>query len=290
MTATITTRCVIDGMTDETYHADPVVGGSLSSTGARAILSSPARYRWDRDHRIERHTFDVGHAAHAKVLGVGMGIIEIPAEHLTASGNVSTKVATQAWLIEQRAAGLVPVTPDDMSDVDAMAEAVLAHPEARTYLERDGAKSEQSLFAPDDQTGAWLRARIDLLALDGAEPLAADLKTTGLGGADPEEFARTAANYGYDIQSEFYPHVLRQALGLDDIAAFRFIAVEKVPPYLVSVIELDAEYAVIGRTRVRRAIDTYARCRETNTWPGYQPVVHYVAAPRWLAIEEGIGF
>lgn len=278
----ISTPCVVDGMSDVEYHADPVEGGSLSSTGARAILKSPARFTWDREHRVEKTTFDVGHAAHAKVLGIGSPVIVYPDEHLTPSGNVSTKGATTLWAAEQRAAGLVPVTPDQMADVDAMAEAVLAHTEARALLERPG-KSEQSLFAPDPQTGVWLRARIDRLDDKGpGRTFADDLKTTT--DASPREFARTAARYGYDLQAEFYRHALRLARGDDDIA-FLFIAVEKTAPYLVSVVELVEDFITTGHDRMRRAIATYKRCRDADEWPGY-PGISYAEPPRYHVMQN----
>lgn len=281
----ITEPCVIDGMSDAEYHADPVEAGSLSSSGARTILKSPALFDWEREHRVEKTTYDVGHAAHAKVLGVGSPVIAYPDEHLTPSGNASTKVATLAWAKDQRAAGLVPVTPDQMVDVDAMAEAILDHTLARSLIEAPGA-SEQSMFAPDPETGVWLRARIDRLPdQDGSQTLALDLKTST--SADPREFQRSAAEYGYDVQSEWYQHVLRLTRG-DVDTAFLFVVVEKAAPYLVSVIELDAEFAAIGRARMRRAIDTFKTCRDADDWPGYEEIVHLVDPPRWLAYEEGL--
>ncbi len=282
--STITSPCIVDGMSDEEYHADPVEGGSLSSTGARAILKSPKRFVWDRTHRRESAAFDVGHAAHAKILGVGLGVVEYPTEHLTPSGNASTKAATVAWATGQRAAGLVPVTPDQIADVDAMAEAVLAHKPARDLLEAPG-KSEQSAFAQDPMTGTWIRVRIDRLGDDGT---ASDLKTTT--DANPDEFRRDVAKYGYDVQQEFYKFALDLLPPrLERPRAFRFIVVEKTPPYLVSVNELDAEFEAIGRQRMRRAIDTYKRCRDADEWPGYEEIVHLVDPPRWLAYEEGLG-
>ena len=54
------------------YHADPVKGGSLSSSGARKILECPARFRWERDHPpVPTDAFNFGHAAHKLVLGAG---------------------------------------------------------------------------------------------------------------------------------------------------------------------------------------------------------------------------
>lgn len=282
--STITEPCVVDGMSDEVYHADPVEGGSLSSTGARAILKSPARFVWERTHRRESSAFDVGHAAHAKILGVGLGVVEIPAEHLTPSGNISTKAATVEWARTARERGWAPVTPQQIADVDAMAESVLAYKPARELLEAPG-RSEQSAFAQDPLTGTWIRVRIDRLGDDGT---AVDLKTTT--DANPDEFRRDVAKYGYDIQQEFYKFALdllppRRERPRD----FRFVVVEKTPPYLVSVNELDAEFEAIGRQRMRRAINTYAACMEADDWPGYEPIVHLIDAPRWLAYEEGLG-
>ena len=48
-------------------------------------------------------------------------------------------------------------------------------------------------------------------------------------------------------------------LELDPQAAFVFVAVEKEPPYLVSVTEWDGEAMQEGALLMRQAIDTYAR-------------------------------
>lgn len=285
MTLTITEPGLYD-IPELDYHADKnVPGGSFSSSGAKTILKSPALYKWEREHRVDKTTYDVGHAAHTKILGVGSTVIEYPADHLTPSGNISSKAATVAWATQQRDAGLTPVTPAQIADVDAMAEAVLAHPIARTLLEKPGV-SEQSLFAPDPETGVWLRARIDRLPdRDSGQSLALDLKTSN--SANPRDFQRSAAEYGYDIQSEWYQHTLNLTRG-DTDTAFLFIVVEKTAPHLVSVIELDAEFAAIGRSRMRRAIDLFKACRDNNDWPGYEPIVHLIDSPRWLAYEEGM--
>ena len=281
----ITEAGVVDGMTDAEYHADPVEGGSFSSTGAKTILKSPALFQYRLTHRVEKAAYDLGHAAHSKILGVGLDVVAYPDEHLTPSGNVSTKAATVAWAAEQRAFGLAPVTPEQLADVEAMAEAVLAHPVARALLEKPGAP-EQSVFAQDPQTGVFLRTRIDRLPeRDGNLTVLVDVKTAQ--SADPDEFRSSAASYGYDVQSEMYQHAVRLARG-DEYTAFRFVVVEKSAPFLVSVVELDAEFAAIGRSRMRRAIDTYHDCVTSGRWPGYEAVVHYIDAPRWLAYDEGM--
>lgn len=262
------TGLVLD-LPDVEYHARP----ELSSTGARRILDSPARFHWEQTHRVESVAFDIGHAVHAKVLGVGSTTVPYPAEHVTPSGNVSTKAATVAWQAEQRAAGLVPVAPADAARVDAMAEAVLAHRLARAILE--GADREVSAFATDPDTGVQVRARLDVLRDD----LAADLKMTS-GSASAIGFGREAAKHGYPIQQAWYLDTLRWATGADDVP-FRFIVVEKAAPHLVAVHAMPDEVQIAARDLAARARQTYAECAATDRWPGYGDDLLTTQLPAW---------
>src|SRR5690606_23351416 len=262
-------------MDDRTYHADPVPGGSLSSTGARQLLDSPARYQWEQQNRQGRRAFDVGHVVHTKILGTGAPIVTYPDEHLTPSGNPSTKAATKAWEDEQRANGLAIISRADLALVEAMAEAVLAHPGARELLEKPG-HSEVSAFAPDPDTGVWCRARFDRLTDDG---LAIDLKTTA-GSASPAGFGRDAARFGYPIQEAHYLHTHAWAIGTE-LPAMRWIVVEKRAPHLVAVHEMPEDARLLGSERAATARHIYAECKATNTWPGYPTETLTAAVPNW---------
>lgn len=257
----IDTPGLYPGMDDVTYHADPVPGGSLSSTGARRILESPARFRWDQAHREGKRAFDVGHAVHTKVLGVGAPVVAYPDEHLTPSGNPSTKAATVAWEEEQREAGVTILSARDAALVDAMAEAVLAHPGARAVLEREGV-SEQSAFAVDPETGIWTRARFDRLSPD----MAADLKTT-TGSASPAGFGSEAARRGYPIQEAHYLDTLEWIAG--ERPPMVFVVVEKHAPHLVAVHRFDDMTRIAAADLAARARRTYAECVAADDWPGY---------------------
>lgn len=272
----ITVPCVVDGMPDEAYHSDPVEGGSLSSTGARAILKSPARFDWERTHRVNQATYDTGHAVHAKVLGVGPEVVLVVADSWRTN-------AAKAARDEAYAAGKVPILVDDYAPILAMAEAVLAHRTARALLELPGAP-EQSAFAQDPRTGTWLRARVDRLPEPGrGRTILVDLKTAV--SAEPNAFARAAADHGYHQQDTWYQDAVRLARG-DDDTAFVFVVVEKDPPYLVSVVELDDTARQIGRDRNRRAIDLYTQCTRTGDWPGYGTAVQPIHLPRWVEIQH----
>lgn len=263
------------------YHSR----SELSSTGARLLLpeykGSPKKFQWAQTHPRTSRAFDVGSAAHAKILGVGAGIAVYPDEHLTPSGNVSTKAATVAWEDEQRAMGLTPVSPADVQRVDAMAEAVLAHEGARPFLEV-AVHREVSIFAEID--GVRVRARLDALSDDTRSGVfAVDVKTTE--DATPHGFTRSVQNYGYDVQDAHYRDTYQAATG-NPIEKFVFIAVEKSAPHEVGVSYLPDQWIAMGRTKAATARRIYAECMETGVWPGYSPEVVALDPPAWAVIDH----
>lgn len=275
-TTSIRPAGLVYDMDDATYHARP----ELSSTGVRQLLDSPARFIYEQEHRRESRAFDVGHAVHAKVLGVGLTVVAYPDEHLTPSGNPSTKAATVAWENQQRAAGFAPIALADLARVDAMAEAVLTHRGARKVLERDG-HPEVSAFATDPQTGVACRARFDRLS-DG---LMVDLKTTA-GSASEAGFGRDAAKHGYPIQEAHYAAILTWITGNSDgPPPMAFVVVEKRPPHLVAVHYADESTRVIARDLAAQARATYAECQATGTWPGYGDEPLITRMPAWWLFQ-----
>lgn len=265
---------LVPDLDETTYHAHP----ALSSTGARRILESPALFRWTQDHpERPRLVFDIGSAAHTKILGVGSGVITYPDEHLTPAGNVSTKAATVAWAAEQREAGLTPVSPDMIAHVDGMAEAALAHPEARRILEQ-AEHREMSLFATDPATGVELRARFDVYG----DNECADVKTAP--NASPHGFMKAVWNHRYDIQEEHYLKVRELITG--DRPLFQFIAVEKTAPFLVAVYDLDDQWQEIGDVWATAARKTFRACTDADTWPGYGTEVHTLTPPMGLIYDH----
>lgn len=278
MTLTIDTVGLVEDLSEADYHAH----SALSSTGARTLLKSPARFQYERTHPVYRDAFDLGSALHTKVLNKGWPV------DVHDFDNWTTKAAKEAKAAS-RAEGRVPMLRKDADVVDAMAEAVLRHPLAREVLDRAGIR-EASLFATDPDTGVEMRARFDHLQHPvGGFRLGVDLKSAHT--ADSDEFARDAAKYGYQIQQAFYQRVAQLVTGEPHVE-FYFVVVEKAAPYLVNVIELDAEYVAIGQRQVTRALETYAECVATDRWPGYgsETTPNLVGPPAWLAYAEGMEF
>ncbi|WP_035696901.1 PD-(D/E)XK nuclease-like domain-containing protein [Glycomyces tenuis] len=276
---TVTSPGVYD-IPEDVYHADPVPDGSLSSTGARAILppGTPAKFHWEQAHRTHKTVWDIGTAAHALVLGTGPEIVIIDAD------SYRTKDAK-----EKRDSaygdGKVPLLIDEYEDVLSMVQTINRHPVAGPLLAAGTGLPEQSLFWVDETTSVWCRARLDWIkpAPDGGRLIVADVKTTTA--ADIASIEKAIANFGYHQQLAFYLDGVR-ALGLHPDPAAVLVFVEKASPHLVHVVQLDGYTLRLGELKNRRALETFAACAESGTWPGYPTDITTVSLPAWAERTE----
>lgn len=269
---------VYDGLEEAVYHADPVRGGSLSSTGARALLppkGCPAKYRYEQDHpRVVKKEFDFGKAAHRLLLGVGPELVEL--DHLDMRTN-----AAKADAAECRDAGQIPLLPDDMAIVLDMAAALVAEPMVMALFDLDQGYAEQSLFWVDARTDVIRRARLDYLGKRRdkyGRLIVPEYKTAK--SAEPGEWMRSAVSYGYHQQGAWYVDAVR-GVGLADEVVFLFVVQEKVAPYVTSVIELPPEAMMWGGLLNEYALDIYRHCVTHQQWPGYT----YTMTPRGFDTE-----
>lgn len=248
---------IVYGMPEAAYHAPT---DELSSTGAKLILESPAKFKHQviDGNRVHRDAYDLGTAVHTKVLGVGHAAVTCPPELLASNGAMSTKEA-RAWKAEQQAAGVPVVSVAELDAIDAMAESVLAHPTARMLLDRPG-HAEVSVF--DEWLGVKRRGRFDYLPDEGG--IAVDLKTSL--DASVRGFAKSAVAFGYHIQRAHYLDILQK---LGRTADMLFVVVEKSAPYLTAVHRLNDQFAEMGEAEALEAVDVYKRCMDSGVWPGY---------------------
>lgn len=255
------------------YHADPVPGGSFSSTQAKQILKSPAHLRSYLDApRVEKKEFDFGHIVHGGVLGVGLEVEVLPFP------DYKTKAA-QVAKAEAYAAGKVPMIERDYAPARAAIAAVLEHEIAGPLFAGEGVP-ESSAFGIDPVTGLWLRGRFDWTT---PGRVLVDLKTTRDG--SPRAFSRAAGDLGYDVQDAFYRHVYELATG-EPAAGFVFVTVESAAPHLVDVHQGDDDWRALGAAKMRRAIDRYKKALDTGEWPGRPPIINELTPTPWAMTAE----
>lgn len=289
MTAVAFEPGVYPDMDEALYHADPVPGGSLSSSGAKRLLppSCPAKFAHEREHgRPPKTEFDFGHAAHKLILGKGAEI-EVIRKTDRKTGEVTDAVDRKTDSAKEheatiRAAGNVPMLAKDLEHAQAMEAAVRRHDIAR-YLFEDG-RAEVSVFWPDPDTGVMRRARFDwVTTLGSGRSSIVDYKTCDDAGA--RAVGRSVWNYRYFGQDSWYRDGA-EAVALVDDPAFLFVFQEKTAPYLIRVVELEPEYVAYGREQNRKALEVYRDCTAAGVWPGYDQDVTHISLPGWAAYTE----
>lgn len=254
-------------ITDTEYHAAKDI---LSSSGARRLITSTPRKFYEEMTTVRPYNpaFEIGHAAHTLVLNVGDPFEVVNADSWrTKDAKEVRDAALQA--------GNTPLLAKEYAQVRAMHDAIKAHPVAGELFTRNDTVMEQSLYWTDEQTGVACRARPDLAVNDWS--LVVDYKTTV--SADPREFAKSIAKYGYHQQQAWYCEAVEILTGIRP--EFVFVCQEKTPPYEVSLIQLDADAVRIGGRLNEDARSIYAACMDSGVWPSYPTSVQVVGLPAW---------
>lgn len=263
MTATITKPGIYDGISNADYHAHTALGSTSLKTLA---TRTPAHYQWEQAHPKTTDAFTLGTAAHSLILENDTTGIEV-----VAADNWLTKAAKEAKA-EALAQGKQPLLIKEMAQVVAMRDAVMTHPVASKLFA--GHRAEASVFW--EENGQQLKCRPDAWLPDKL----VDLKTTI--NADPREFGKTAHNYGYHQSNAHYIDGVKHVTGEE--LPFIFVLLEKQPPYLVSVVQLDWEAIELGRALNDRAKRIHAECTATNHWPGY-PATDPIELPTFAVYQ-----
>lgn len=284
----------IQDLSRELYHADQVVGDtpSLSASIASIICArSPAHAREAHPRlnpnfkRKEEKKFDLGTVAHALLLER-----RDPAEviRVVYCDNWMTKAAKEL-AAEAREAGLTPLLEKDAEAVYAMLDAARGQLDAREDeppLLTDG-KPEQTLVW--EENGALCRARPDWLRDDGT--WIEDVKTVH--DANPENWTRrNLFAHGCDVQAAFYLLGAERILG--ERPRFRWILIEKTPPYPVVVVHPSKDLLTVGEAKALYAIRRWSECLTKGIWPMYvndpfeADLPAWADDPKWL-VDEYVG-
>ena len=149
------------------------------------------------------------------------------------------------------------------------------------YLDNDYCEKELSGFAIDPETGLMCRHRFDAI-IDG---IAIDLKTTT--DARKPAFSKKILDFGYHIQAAFYVDQYNWITG-EEIKKFIFAAIETSAPYAVKIYELEQDSMDAGRKKYRQALNEYAQCKSSDTWPSYDQEIETIGIPQWALEKDAI--
>lgn len=180
--------------------------------------------------------------------------------------------------------GRIVLKEEEDAYVKSMRKAILDNTPARKFIGSEG-QNQLSIVWMDVETGLKCKARLDMFRPRWG--MIGDLKTTD--DASPEAFARSIAKFGYARQSAFYLDGAKAVqLGAD---LFGFLCAESSPPHATATYQIDQAAIDVGGSQIRKALRTYAHCKETGVWPGYDNQFPLISVPRWeiqraLAAEQ----
>lgn len=260
------------------YHSDT---SRISKSGLDLIARSPLHY-WhkylnpDRKAEPERQAFVVGTATHSAILEPESFAVEYCAGIKV---DKRTNAGKDAWAnFEAVNTGKIILEPELYDSLHAMRAAVFANPAAAQMLAAGVA--ERTLHFTHAPTGVLCKVRPDWIAERPAYTLVVDVKTTE--DASPAAFAKSIANYRYDVAQAFYSDGFTYA-GHTKPVRFAFIAVEKSPPYAVACYYLPDEDVAIGREKYTENLQAFAACKAAGVWTSYGDAtkVNRISLPTW---------
>jgi len=267
----ITEPCYVSNMPADVYHQHD----SASSSGLRLLLRSPDHFK-NGDEKDQTRSMVLGSALHMACLEPD--IFYDTYRLLRSSENRMTSEYKQAK--KDFGEEFVLVKPE-IEKIEGMARNL--HKSAiYEYLDNDCCAKELSGFAIDPETGLMCRHRFDAI-IDG---IAIDLKTTT--DARKPAFEKKILNFGYHIQAAFYADQHKWITG-EEIKKFIFVAIETSAPYAVKIYELEQDSMEVGRKKYRQALNEYAECKASDTWPSYDnQEIETIGIPQWALEKDAI--
>lgn len=265
------------------YLGDTCGMPSISRSGLWEIETrSPAHYfatSYLNPHRVPDEQTDalrLGAAVHTLILEPE----DFLARHVVRPEGIDFRTKDgKAWRAEQESEGRTILTLAEWRMIRGVEDAIKAHPLARRAFEASA--PEVTLTLKDPETGVWLKARPDALPTEPRRfPFSVQLKTTQ--DAGPVAFQRSVWSYGYHLGAAMEIDMLAM-LGWHDNPGALLVAVEKEPPFAVSLLRLSDEAIAWGRHQYRRALRRFADCLAAGKWPAYAEDVTEIHLPEWAA-------
>lgn len=212
---------------------------------------------------------DVGSVLHSRFTGDDTPVTVVDAATWTGKAAKETRETVVA-------SGGYAILANDQESVDGMEAALRAHSVAHNLLVETGGEWEVSVFA--DVFGVPSKCRFDRLLSGGH--IAVDVKTTKAG---PGEYQLTRAvlDYGYDLQEAHYRSVAAAA-GIP-LEFFKFVFVQNVAPFHVTVVDLDEGFLERGQALRDLALSRLIHPTMTDQYPGEREPVT-LTLPRWAEL------
>lgn len=275
------TSSLVTGMSNTDYHAH----ASLSSSAIKVFNRSPLHY-WqaylnpEREAKESSSSMSLGSLVHTLFLEPEQYESEYCLEPEGINKRTKEGKAEYAAFVEANE-GKCLISAEQLAVAQSMALALEAHPITNILRKYDGL-IEASIFYNDPEYGVSCRIRPDWYLPpcdDFPNGLIIDLKTTD--DARPAAFARTCANFGYDISAAMYVDGIREHFVTFAAPDFLFLVVERAAPYAVACYSASPSMIEIGREKLNNSLESFAKCQMVNVWHGYPVLINPINLPSW---------
>ncbi len=250
-------------MSEAAYRAYPAINYSTLKHARKSLLHYRAAVDAPPDHALSQK-LAVFSAVHARVLEP----YSFDSMFAVYDGRKDARTKAYKAFLEENPGKLV-LSPKELEQCDAIAEAVLEHPWVAELLADENTFCEQVAVWNDHDAGPC-KAKMDVTHLSQARGLlSVDLKS--FGGTDPDFIAREGARRGWPLQHAHYLHASAAYWGVD-LSKTRYralnIVVEANDPHDVIVTEWSDETMDAAMAEHRGLLMRVAEAQATGLWTG----------------------
>lgn len=246
----------------------------LNWSSLSVILQSPLAYKGELlRERDETPSMRLGTLIHQMVLEPERAIAEVPPEHLTPKGSLSTSAKTVEWLAAQPDSVYLP---SEIAKARGLADVALRHPALSALLAQSIAREVPVFWEAGENECKGLP---DLVTPSRVW----DLKTTDPQGRafDDKFLASFVANRQIHGQIAWYLRGMK-AIGGSQTGIGVIVLNTKTGDVICRALDgwIDA-----GNKLVDEALMRYRDCTLVQSWPGYDLEIKDLPMPKWAAVD-----
>lgn len=257
----------------------------LSNSALNKFAISPKHYLWSKAHKQQPTPAMIfGSAFHCFILEPEKfkdSFFVLDTEKRPDKTMTMAAKANKEWkeqmIIANR--GKTQIDMFDMQTIELMKACLMEHPGAKDLLSKV-TDTEKEIFWTDEITGIKMKGKLDGLG----DNFIIDLKTCQ--SAEPIGFVSHSINYAYHRQAALYLDGCRA----NKIKAnnFYFIAIEKDPPFAVSVLSTSSEFEKFGRQSYQRLLEDFQYWQQLGEpdigyeWKNPIDTIFETELPSWI--------
>lgn len=260
---------IIKNLTNEAYRTMD----GLSASDIKALLANPYKFK----QGIKNHATasqNIGSAIHSLILEPK----NFDRDFIVGDFDKRTKAGKEAAELAE-ASGKILLKASEFETAQNVANSFKESEFYKEHFIKDFGEAESSYFS--EFQGVKVKCRPDYFNL--SKNIIIDFKTTSNdNGANPNEFLKAVANYGYYIQAQWY-------LNITGAKRFFFVALETKEPYCFGVYELDQSFIDLAVEKIDKALGIYKSLRYyskeyKSEFNDGEPQI--LTAPAWLFYEK----